>query len=194
VLLRVRLQPDGQGRTRALSPAVGVWSDGPADGQLVGAGGEVGVLRQLNQRFRLALPDGVEGRVEGAGSARQIAVEFGQVLFHLAAVSAAVAGDGAASADAAVPVTSSRSSQAGHAVPSPTHGVFYRRSAPDAPPFVELGSRIRKGEALGLIEVMKTFHQILFVGPGLPEEAEVVEICCQDAEEVTPGQALFRVR
>ena len=77
---------------------------------------------------------------------------------------------------------------------SPTDGTFYRGPAPGTRPFVEPGSRVRAGQPLGLVEVMKTFNQIPYGGPGLPEEAEVVEIRCGDAEEVHAGQVLMFVR
>jgi hypothetical protein len=41
---------------------------------------------------------------------------------------------------------------------------------------------------------MKTFNQILYDGPGCPEEAEVVEVRCEDAQEVSAGQILVVVR
>jgi biotin carboxyl carrier protein len=47
---------------------------------------------------------------------------------------------------------------------APTNGVFYGRPAPDAEPFVRVGERIAIGQPIGLIEVMKTFNQILFEG------------------------------
>ena len=80
------------------------------------------------------------------------------------------------------------------AIVSPTDGVFYRKSAPDAPFFVEIGQKIRVGHAVGLVEVMKTFNQILYEGPGFPEEAEVVEVRANDAQEVSAGEVLVVIR
>ena len=54
--------------------------------------------------------------------------------------------------------------------------------------------RVRRGDAVGLVEVMKTFNQILYQGPGFPDQAEVVEVRLQDAEEVRAGQVLVVVR
>ena len=59
---------------------------------------------------------------------------------------------------------------------------------------VEVGSRVQAGDPLGLVEVMKTFNQILYGGPGFPEDAEVVEVRAGDAEEVRAGQILMVVR
>lgn len=43
---------------------------------------------------------------------------------------------------------------------SPLPGTFYRRPAPDAPPFVADGASISAGDVIGLVEVMKTFHEV----------------------------------
>ena len=68
-------------------------------------------------------------------------------------------------------------------------GVFYRASAPDQPPFVEVGAAIRKGQTLALLESMKLFSKIK-----APADATVVEICVSDEETISVGQALFRIR
>jgi biotin carboxyl carrier protein len=79
-------------------------------------------------------------------------------------------------------------------VSAPTDGVFYRGPSPEAPPFVEVGSRVSKGQPVGLVEVMKTFNQIVYGGPGMPDEGEVLEIRCEDGAEVSAGQVLIVVR
>jgi len=43
---------------------------------------------------------------------------------------------------------------------SPLPGTFYRRPAPDLPPFVEDGATVKEGAIVGLVEVMKTFHEV----------------------------------
>ena len=42
----------------------------------------------------------------------------------------------------------------------PIPGTFYRRSSPEAPPFQEAGDAVAVGDVIGLVEVMKTFHEI----------------------------------
>ena len=42
----------------------------------------------------------------------------------------------------------------------PIPGTFYRRPSPDAPPFLESGATVALGDVIGLVEVMKTFHEI----------------------------------
>lgn len=43
---------------------------------------------------------------------------------------------------------------------SPIPGVFYRRPEPDAPPFVEEGQTVESGAVVGVVEVMKQFHEL----------------------------------
>ena len=43
---------------------------------------------------------------------------------------------------------------------SPLPGTFYRRPAPDKPPFKAEGDDVAAGEVIGLIEVMKSFHEV----------------------------------
>ncbi len=47
-----------------------------------------------------------------------------------------------------------------HEVKSPIPGTFYRKPAPDQPPFKEIGDAVAKGDTIGLVEVMKTFHEV----------------------------------
>ena len=42
----------------------------------------------------------------------------------------------------------------------PIPGTFYRRPSPEAPPFKEPGDPVAVGDVIGLVEVMKTFHEI----------------------------------
>lgn len=193
-ILIARVARLDDGRLGVLSPLVGTWAGHPHAGALVGPGSNVGFLGHLNRRFALVLPEGAAGRVVGGlPRDRTVSVEYGQVLFRLAPVSA---GEEAAEADTGI---LGHPAEAGlepgtRAVMSPTDGVFYTRPSPDAAPFVEAGRRIHAGEPVGLVEVMKTFNQILYGGPGFPEEAVVLEIRCADAEEVRAGQILVVVR
>jgi acetyl-CoA carboxylase biotin carboxyl carrier protein len=71
-------------------------------------------------------------------------------------------------------------------VTSPMVGTFYRASSPDAPPYVEEGTSVRKGQTLCIIEAMKMMNAI---------EAEVagriVTIFCENAQAVEYGQPLM---
>lgn len=43
---------------------------------------------------------------------------------------------------------------------SPLPGVFYRKPAPDQPPYKEAGDAVAAGDVVGLVEVMKSFHEV----------------------------------
>ena len=47
-----------------------------------------------------------------------------------------------------------------HEVISPLPGIFYRRPAPEKPPYKQDGDRVADGEVVGLVEVMKQFTEI----------------------------------
>ena len=53
---------------------------------------------------------------------------------------------------------------------------------------------MKKGEILGLIEVMKTFNHILFQGTGDSDTGVVEKIYAQDAQEVQLGEKLFLIK
>ena len=79
-------------------------------------------------------------------------------------------------------------------VPSPSDGIFYRRSSPESAAYVEVGRPVSKGTVLGLVEVMKSFNQIVYGSPGLPERGVVASVLVEDAAEVRFGQPLFMIR
>ncbi|MDI3286324.1 acetyl-CoA carboxylase biotin carboxyl carrier protein [Polyangium sp. 15x6] len=74
-------------------------------------------------------------------------------------------------------------------VTSPFVGTFYRSPSPDAPPFVEVGSAIRKGQALCIIEAMKLMNEIESDSDGT-----LVEILAENGKPVEFGQKLFKIR
>jgi len=75
---------------------------------------------------------------------------------------------------------------AGEVVRAPMVGTFYRSPSPGAPPFVEVGSKVNKGDPICIIEVMKLFTTIHAEWSGT-----VVEIGAPNAHLVEYGQMLF---
>lgn len=71
---------------------------------------------------------------------------------------------------------------------SPMVGTFYRAPAPDEPPFVNVGDRIRNGQTVCIIEAMKLMNELEAEVSG-----EVVEILVDNGEPVEFGQVLMRV-
>ena len=71
---------------------------------------------------------------------------------------------------------------------SPIVGTFYRAPAPDAAPFVEVGTRVVKGQVLCIVEAMKIMNQIESDTTGT-----IAAILVENAQPVAYGQALFHV-
>jgi len=69
---------------------------------------------------------------------------------------------------------------------SPLPGTFYRKPAPDAPPFAKEGDLIQEGAVIGLVEVMKTFNQVQADAGG-----RVVRFVAENEAPVEAGQALL---
>jgi acetyl-CoA carboxylase biotin carboxyl carrier protein len=74
-------------------------------------------------------------------------------------------------------------------VTSPFVGTFYRSPSPDAGPFVDVGSVIREGQPLCIIEAMKLMNEIESERAGT-----IVEVLVENGKPVEFGQRLFKVR
>jgi pyruvate carboxylase len=182
--LPLRAEAGEGGRVLLRAPLIGIWCGQPAAGQLVGPGSPAGTMRRLAEEIMLVVPEGVAGTVEIV-AVRDLAaaVGYGDVLFAVNATAVATTHEKA---------TSSRTKA--HLVVAPTDGVFYRSPSPGAAAFVGPGDRVAAGQAIGLIEVMKTFSPIVYGGGALPENAEVVALLARDGEEVRAGQPLVEVK
>jgi len=73
-------------------------------------------------------------------------------------------------------------------VTSPMVGTFYGAPTPDAPPYVEKGRRVSRGDTLCIIEAMKLMNEL-----ECEVEGTIVEILAENAQPVEFGQVLFRV-
>jgi acetyl-CoA carboxylase biotin carboxyl carrier protein len=93
-----------------------------------------------------------------------------------------------ASAAAAAAAPAKPAEKPGQVMTSPFVGTFYRTPAPDQPPFAEVGSVVKKGQVLCIVEAMKLMNEI---------EAEmagrVAEILVENGQPVEFGQPLFRI-
>ena len=74
-------------------------------------------------------------------------------------------------------------------VTSPMVGTFYRSSNPNAPPFVQPGDNVKKGQVLCIIEAMKLMNEIESEVSG-----EVVDIPVSNGQPVEYGEVLFRIK
>ncbi len=86
------------------------------------------------------------------------------------------------------PSTQPETEKTGQLVTSPFVGTFYRTPAPDQPPFVELGTPVRKGQVLCIIEAMKLMNEIEAEVAG-----KVAEILVENGQAVEFGQPLLRI-
>ena len=73
-------------------------------------------------------------------------------------------------------------------VKAPIIGTFYRRSSPDKEPFINVGDKIEKGQALCIIEAMKLFNEIESEGSGT-----IVKVLVDDMSPVEYDQPLFLI-
>lgn len=76
-----------------------------------------------------------------------------------------------------------------YVIKSPIVGTFYRASAPDADPFVEVGDRVKKGQVLCIVEAMKLMNEIESEIAGT-----ILEIYPENAQPVEFGEPLFAVQ
>jgi acetyl-CoA carboxylase biotin carboxyl carrier protein len=74
----------------------------------------------------------------------------------------------------------------GHTVKSPMVGTFYRSSSPGAKAFVEVGSVVKEGETICIIEAMKILNEI-----EADKSGTITRILCDNGQAVEYGQPLF---
>ena len=74
-------------------------------------------------------------------------------------------------------------------VRSPIVGTFYRSSEPEAAPFVEIGSAVKKGQVLCIIEAMKLMNEI-----DSEYDGEIVNVYVETGQPVQYGERLFAIR
>ncbi len=71
---------------------------------------------------------------------------------------------------------------------SPLPGTFYRRPSPDQPPYKEEGDAVATGDVIGLIEVMKSFHEVKAEVAG-----KVVKFLIENEAAVMAGQPIVDI-
>jgi acetyl-CoA carboxylase biotin carboxyl carrier protein len=101
---------------------------------------------------------------------------------------AAAAAPSIAAAPAAPPAAPVAAEPAGKVIKSPMVGTYYRAASPGAKPFAEVGSPIKEGDAVCIIEAMKIMNEIEADCSGT-----IVQILCENGQAVEFGQPLFIV-
>ena len=73
-------------------------------------------------------------------------------------------------------------------VTSPMIGIFYAAASPSSEPFVSIGSRVKKGDILCIIEAMKVMNEIIS-----DRDGEIVDVCVSNGQVVEFSQVLFKI-
>jgi acetyl-CoA carboxylase biotin carboxyl carrier protein len=92
----------------------------------------------------------------------------------------------AATQATAVAAPAPSAAPAGHSVKSPMVGTFYRASSPGAKAFVEMGSTVKEGDTICIIEAMKILNEI-----EADKAGTITQILCENGQAVEYGQPLF---
>jgi acetyl-CoA carboxylase biotin carboxyl carrier protein len=129
---------------------------------------QVGQLSYEDETVSISVSVGVEGRPAA-------------VVMHAPVAHAAPAPQAAAPPAAPAPA-------AGHVVRAPMVGTFYRSSKPGNPPFVEVGTKVKPGQVLCILEAMKLMNELESEVAGT-----VAEILVDNGQPVQFGQDLFRI-
>jgi len=112
---------------------------------------------------------------QSAGSGQPGTIEPAQVVIQAEA----------SAASSAQPVVTEKL----HEIRSPIVGTFFRSPSPDAPAYVEVGDRVKKGQILCIVEAMKLMNEIESDVAG-----EIVQAFPSNGQPVEYGEVLFRIR
>ena len=124
-----------------------------------------------------------EGKVRIVKGGVAAPVQYVQTMAAPAAA-APVAGP----AVAAEPAAAVAPAATGHVVKSPMVGTFYRSSSPGAAAFVEIGSQVKEGDTVCIIEAMKILNEI-----EADKSGTVTQILGENGQAVEYGQPLFTI-
>ena len=138
-------------------------------------------------RVRVEEPDGTAVELERASATQPVAVPMPMPGAVTAPAVAPVAMP-AAAPEPAAQVPAAAPEPKGTEVTAPMVGVFYAAPAPGDEPFVRVGSKVKAGETLCIIEAMKVLNEVTAEADG-----EVLEICVADGDLVEFGSCLMRI-
>ncbi|MBA3547142.1 MAG: hypothetical protein H0T76_11710 [Nannocystis sp.] len=193
--LRARFVRLPDGKLRLEAPTVGLYRGEPRAGTLVAPDQPIGQLEILGVLHHLLAPAEAAGLVLRSDSRQNLPhptrrpVGHGDLLVLLdpeAVTAGAVPGIG-------IGPGATGTSTAALVFRAPTAGRWYTRPGPGKPPLIEVGTVVEHGQAVGLIEVMKTFSRLHYGGEGLPARARVRAIVVKDEEDVAAGDTLFEL-
>jgi acetyl-CoA carboxylase biotin carboxyl carrier protein len=137
-------------------------------------------------RVRVEEPDGTAVELERVSAAQPVAVPMPMPSAMAAPVAAPTVAPAAPEPAAQTPAAAPEPK--GTEVTAPMVGVFYAAPAPGDEPFVHVGSKVKAGETLCIIEAMKVLNEVTAEADG-----EVLEICVADGDLVEFGSCLMRI-
>lgn len=137
-------------------------------------------------RVRVEEPDGTAVELERASVAQPVAVPMPMPSAMAAQVAAPTVAP--AAPEPATQTPAAAPEPKGTEVTAPMVGVFYAAPAPGDEPFVRVGSKVKAGETLCIIEAMKVLNEVTAEADG-----EVLEICVADGDLVEFGSCLMRI-
>lgn len=140
-------------------------------------------LRKLKKLIDLVEASGIAELEITEGEEKVRIAKGGQITVAPAAGIAAAA---PSAPTATVADAAAATAEQGHTMKAPMVGTFYRSSAPDATPFVEIGQTVKEGETICIIEAMKLMNEIEADASGT-----VVAILVENGQPVEYGQPLF---
>lgn len=137
-------------------------------------------------RVRVEEPDGTAVELERASAAQPVAVPMPMPSAMAAQVAAPTVAP--AAPEPATQTPAAAPEPKGTEVTAPMVGVFYAAPAPGDEPFVRVGSKVKAGETVCIIEAMKVLNEVTAEADG-----EVLEICVADGDLVEFGSCLMRI-
>lgn len=145
-------------------------------------------LRKLKKLIDLVEQSGIAELEITEGEERVRIARIGQQAVQIVGNGPQVAQPPAAGQPAAAEPAAESAEPEGHVVKSPMVGTFYRSPSPGAPAFVEVGSQVKEGETLCIIEAMKLLNEIESDKTGV-----VKEIIAENGQPVEFGEPLFLI-
>jgi acetyl-CoA carboxylase biotin carboxyl carrier protein len=125
-----------------------------------------------------------EGKVRIVKASGTAPVMVAAPVMAPVAAAPAAAPTAVAVAPSAAPEAAAEAS--GHSVKSPMVGTFYRSSSPGAQPFVEVGTVVKQGDPVCIIEAMKILNEI-----EADQSGTITRILAENGQAVEYGQPLF---
>ena len=125
---------------------------------------------------------------EAEGTVRIVKASNAPLVAQGAHASSAVATPVSVHAPALAEAAPPSVSPAGHAVKSPMVGTFYRSASPGSKAFIEIGSAVKEGETVCIIEAMKILNEI-----EADKSGTITKVLCENGQAVEYGQPLFLI-